>query len=78
MTITMYGTAWCGDCLRAKRVFADQGVAYEFVDVEQDDEAAAYVMRVNDGRRTVPTIVFDDGSVLVEPTSPELAAKLAG
>lgn len=75
--ITMYGTTWCGDCIRAKRVFADKGVEYAFVDVEQDPGATAYVMSVNDGRRTVPTIVFDDGSVLVEPSSAELAAKLA-
>jgi mycoredoxin len=76
--ITMYGTTWCGDCVRAKRVFAAEGVAYEFVDVEQDEAATAYVMEVNDGRRSVPTIVFEDGSVLVEPSAAELTAKLRG
>ncbi|HWL37359.1 MAG TPA: glutaredoxin domain-containing protein [Frankiaceae bacterium] len=75
--ITMYGTQSCGDCVRAKRVFADKGVEYAFVDVEQDPDATAYVMSLNDGRRTVPTIVFPDGSVLAEPSSAELAAKLA-
>lgn len=76
--ITMYGTTWCGDCRRAKRVFEQEGVAYEFVDVEQDEAATELVLRLNDGRRSVPTIVFADGSVLVEPDAATLTAKLRG
>jgi mycoredoxin len=75
--IVMYGTPWCGDCRRAKRVFADLAVAYAYVDIEDDAEAAALVMRVNGGMRTVPTIIFPDGSVLVEPGRTELTEKLA-
>lgn len=75
--IVMYGTPWCGDCRRAKRVFAELAVAYDYVDIEDDPEAAALVMRLNGGMRSVPTILFPDGSVLVEPRRGELTDKLA-
>ena len=72
----MYGTAWCSDCKRAKKFFGEQRVHYEFVDVDSDAEGRAYVESVNDGKDIIPTIVFDDGSLLVEPSNAELAAKL--
>ena len=76
MTITMYGTGWCGDCKRAKQFFGEQRVHYDFVDVEADPAAKAKVDGLNDGRTIIPTIVFEDGSILVEPSNAELAAKL--
>jgi mycoredoxin len=75
--ILFYATSWCGDCFRAKRVFARLGVAYRYVDIEKDDVAAAVVMRLNRGMRRVPTIVFPDGSVLAEPSNHVLEDKLA-
>lgn len=75
--IVLYGTPWCGDCRRAKRVFAEKGVTFDYVDIEDDPEATALVMRLNRGMRSVPTIVFPDGSVLVEPGNAKLAEKLA-
>jgi thioredoxin reductase (NADPH) len=74
--ITMYGTAWCSDCKRAKQFFGEQRVHYDFVDVDSDADGRAYVESVNDGKDIIPTIVFEDGSVLVEPSNAELAAKL--
>jgi thioredoxin reductase (NADPH) len=74
--ITMYGTAWCGDCKRAKKFFGEQRVHYDFVDVDSDAQGRAYVESVNDGKDIIPTIVFEDGSILVEPSNAELAAKL--
>ena len=74
--LTVYGALWCGDCKRAKRFFGEQRVHYTWVDVEQDAVALALVERLNNGKRIIPTIVFDDGSVLVEPSNAELAAKL--
>src|SRR3954449_3102914 len=74
--ITMYGTLWCGDCKRAKKFLGQQRIHYTYVDVEQDAAGLALVERVNEGRQTVPTIVFPDGDVLVEPSNAELAAKL--
>src|SRR5215472_6182770 len=74
-SIVMYVTPWCGDCRRARRWFDTHGISYDTINIEKDEQAAAYVMQVNSGMRSVPTIVFPDGSVLVEPTSRELAAK---
>ena len=75
--IRVFGTDWCGDCIRAKRVLDECGVDYEWIDIDRDREAQAYVMQVNGGLRSVPTIVFVDGSVLVEPSDSELGEKLA-
>lgn len=75
--IVMYGTPWCGDCVRAKRVFADLGIAFRYVDITDDPDAANLVLRLNRGMRSVPTIIFPDGSVVVEPGYAELAGKLA-
>jgi thioredoxin reductase (NADPH) len=76
MTITMYGTGWCGDCKRAKQFFGEQRVHYDFVDVDADAEGKAKVEALNDGKTIIPTILFEDGSILVEPSNAELAAKL--
>jgi len=73
--IKMYATTWCGDCRFAKRWFDTHGIAYDYINIEEDEQAAAYVMKVNNGARSVPTIIFPDGSILVEPGARELAAK---
>ena len=74
--ITVYGSSWCSDCKRAKRFLGDQQVEYKWVDVEQDDKARLFVEEHNDGKTLIPTIVFDDGTILVEPSNAELAQKL--
>jgi mycoredoxin len=74
--ITMYGTPWCGDCRRARRVLDQHKVAYQYIDIEQDEAARSYVVQVNQGNQSVPTILFPDGSVLVEPSSAVLTQKL--
>lgn len=74
--IVMYTTGWCSDCRRAKRVFAALNVPYREVDIEEDEESTQLVMRINRGAQSVPTIVFPDGSVLVEPSNAVLEAKL--
>ncbi len=76
-TIKLYATTWCGDCRMAKRWFDSHGVPYEYINIEEDDKAAEYVVSVNRGMRSVPTIVFPDGSILVEPTPRELASKFS-
>jgi mycoredoxin len=75
--IKMYVTTWCGDCRMAKRWFDAHGIAYESINIEEDDKAAEYVKHVNQGYRSVPTIVFPDGSILVEPGPRELASKFS-
>src|SRR3972149_6246067 len=76
-TIVVYSTVWCPDCKRAKRFFGEQRVPYVNIDIEQDAEAMAFVEKLNNGMRIIPTIVFPDGSMLVEPSNAELAAKLS-
>jgi mycoredoxin len=75
--IKMYATKWCGDCRMARRWFDTHGIPYEFINIEEDESAAEYVIRVNGGMQSVPTIVFPDGSILVEPSPRELSAKFS-
>ena len=74
--IVIYSTVWCPDCRRAKKFFGEQRIPYINVDIEEDPQAMALVERINDGKRVIPTIVFPDGSHLVEPSNAELASKL--
>ncbi len=74
--IRMFGAPWCPDCQRVKQFLSEQRIAYEWNDIDQDEGARSYVQQVNDGKQIIPTIVFDDGSILVEPSNAELAAKL--
>lgn len=74
--IMVYSTIWCPDCKRAKQFFGEQRVPYLNVDIEQDAAAMAFVERVNEGKRIIPTIVFPDGSILVEPSNAQLSEKL--
>ena len=76
-TITVYGTAWCGDCRRARRLLDRHGARYRWIDIDADSGAQAIVLRLNRGQRSVPTILFPDGTRLVEPADRALAAKLA-
>ena len=75
--IKVYATTWCGDCRMARRWLDGHGVAYDYINIEHDSEAAAFVQQVNGGQQSVPTIVFPDGSILVEPSARQLAAKFA-
>lgn len=74
--ITVYGAYWCPDCRRSKKFLGEQFVQFNWVDIEHDPEAEQYVLELNDGKRIIPTIVFPDGSFLVEPSNAELAQKL--
>lgn len=73
--VKVYGTSWCGDTRRARQFFADHQIGYEWVDIDQDEKAADYVKSVNNGNRSVPTILFEDGSILVEPSTAQLLKK---
>ncbi len=74
--IKLYGTNWCSDCKRSKKFLGEQRIHYEFINVEEDVEGQAYVQKVQNGGLSIPTIVFNDGSMLIEPSNAELAAKL--
>ena len=74
--ITIYATEWCGDCRRARKFFDRHGVTYRWVDIDDDDQAEQFVKRTNKGMRSVPTIIFPDGDILVEPSNAQLERKL--
>lgn len=75
--ITMYTTKWCGDCRRLKGELKRAGVEYREVDVDEDSSASDFVIRVNNGNRSVPTVVFQDGSSLTEPSGRRVLEHLA-
>jgi mycoredoxin len=76
VTLTMYSTQWCGYCHRLAAQLQREGIAFSVVDIEADDDAARYVMGVNGGNQTVPTLVFPDGSTLTNPSLREVRTHL--
>lgn len=74
--LTVYSTSWCGYCSRLRRKLDRAGVDYTEVDIEQDPDAAVFVMAVNGGNRTVPTVVLPDGTTLTNPRASDLLARL--
>jgi mycoredoxin len=74
--ITVYGTTWCRVCHLARAVLKLNGVDHIWVDIDQEPSAVKTMLRLNGGYRTVPTIIFPDGRVLVEPSRRELEAAL--
>ena len=75
--LIMYTTSWCGFCRNLKRQLNRAGIEISEVDIEHDQAAADYVMSVNGGNQTVPTIVFPDGTTLVNPSAAQVRARLA-
>jgi len=75
-SIKVYGTRWCVDCYRAKRILDRYQIAYQWIDINQDPKAKELVGKVNQGKFIVPTLVFEDGSTLSEPSNQELINKL--
>lgn len=75
--LTMYTTPWCGFCKRLKRQLASEHIDVVEVDIERDPQAAEYVMQVNGGNQTVPTVVLPDGSALTNPSVAQIKHQLA-
>ena len=74
--ITMYGAEWCGDCRRSKKFLDANNVKYNYIDVETDASASDKVIEINGGMRSIPVILFADGTHLTEPSDKDLTAKL--
>ncbi len=72
----MYGADWCGDCRRSKRFMDENQVEFHYIDVEKDLSAADKVIEINGGAKSIPVIVFEDGTHLTEPSDNDLKAKL--
>ena len=75
--LIMYTTPWCGFCRNLKKQLAREGIEMAEVDIEQDPAAAEFVMSVNGGNQTVPTVVFPDGTTLVNPSAAQVRERLA-
>ena len=76
-TVTMFSTPWCGYCRGLKGALDREGIAYTEVDIERHPDGADYVMSVNGGNQTVPTIVFPDGTSATNPSLAEVRRRLA-
>ncbi|HSB65539.1 MAG TPA: glutaredoxin domain-containing protein [Anaerolineales bacterium] len=74
--IIIYGTSWCGDCRRARRFLDFHKIPYEWIDIDKNPDAEKFVLETNRGMRSVPTMLFEDGSIMVEPSNVRLAEKL--
>jgi glutaredoxin-like protein len=74
--IRIYAAEWCFDCRRTRKFMEKHQIAYQWIDIDTDKDAEAYVIKLNRGNRSVPTILFPDGSILVEPSNGQLADKL--
>lgn len=76
-SFTLYSTPWCGYCHRLKSQLQREGIVFDEVDIEAVPEAASIVEKANNGSQTVPTLVFEDGSALTNPSVAQVKAKLA-
>ena len=76
-TITMFSTPWCGYCSTLKTGLDREGIEYAEIDIEQHPASADYVMSINGGNQTVPTVVFPDGSAATNPSLAEVRLRLA-
>ena len=75
--VTMYTTSWCGYCVRLKKLMQREGIEFAEVNIETDESAADLVMHANGGNRTVPTLVFADGTALTNPSIDQVKSQLA-
>ena len=75
--LPMYTTPWCGYCRNLKRQLVRDGIEMVEIDIERDAVAAEFVMSVNGGNQTVPTVLFPDGTALTNPSAAQVKAQLA-
>jgi mycoredoxin len=66
--LTMYSTTWCGPCKRLKSDLEKSGIPFIQIDIESDEAAASLIESINNGNRTVPTLVFADGTSMTNPS----------
>jgi glutaredoxin len=74
--IIVYGTTWCPDCFRTRHFLDKHAIQYQWINIDKDRDGEVVVLKINHGMRSVPTILFGDGTILVEPTNADLASKL--
>lgn len=74
--LTLYSASWCSHCQPLRAQLDRERIEYQLIDIDNDPEAAKYVMGVNGGEQTVPTVRFPDGSTLTNPTVHAIRARL--
>jgi mycoredoxin len=74
--VKVFGSQWCGDTLRARRILDKRNIDYEWIDIDRNKAGEEIVKKLNNGYRSVPTIIFPDESILVEPSNQQLNEKL--
>lgn len=74
--ITVYGVKWCPDCRQSRAVLDEESIPYVWIDIDENKLGEKFVLATNRGNRSVPTIIFPDGSILVEPGSNQLRRSL--
>ena len=77
MSFVMYTTSWCGYCQRLKSQLAEHAVTFEEINIEETPGTGEIVEKVNGGNRTVPTLVFSDGTAMTNPSAKQVVEKLA-
>jgi len=77
MSLTMYSTSWCGYCKRLKSQLNDLGITFDEVNIEEVPGTAEIIEKINNGNRTVPTLVFSDGAAMTNPSAKQVQEKLA-
>ena len=77
MSFVMYSTSWCGYCKRLKNQLARMKISFQEINIEEVEGPAEIVEKVNNGNRTVPTLVFSDGSAMTNPSASQVESKLA-
>lgn len=73
--ILMYSTSWCGDCRQAKQFLSERGVTYREINVDEDPDAEELILKVNNGRRKVPTFEVDGRYFACSPFDPYLLSR---
>ena len=76
MSFTMYSTTWCGYCTRLKNQLAELNITFSEINIEEVPGTAEIVEAVNNGNRTVPTLVFTDGTAMTNPSAKQVTEKL--
>lgn len=74
--IQLYATTWCYMSRNTKAFLDQHHIAYDYIDIDRDKEGEAFVLKTNNGYRSVPTLLFPDGTTLTEPSQNELSEKL--
>ena len=74
--ITVYGVKWCPDCRQSRAIFEEESIPFVWIDIDENKLGEKFVLATNRGNRSVPTIIFPDGSILVEPGSNQLRRSL--